>query len=558
MTGDANTDNIYIPIDFLLGNVDDIIVVYNTDNELLAASESLYTFFGIKEPLESKSRFIPIIEDSAWLDTDYEKQQFFSRPYEYPVMVEMMTRDGNQIINWERRPVYDDNNRLQYIVAVGKPKEERRESLKNLIYYDDLTGLLKRNYLFDVLEKKTMSAESPAAGVMIQLKQLENMARLLGEKTANKLVVSAARKLEELTPEGCTICRIAENRFFVFYPGYRTTAEVKNFAGEIVEALRELITDAIKEVSIQAAAGIAYYPKQVSSMSGLLYYANVALNHVNGNSKRGICEFVESFKEEAIDNYVLMKDLKRAIKDDEFIIHYQPIIDPETMSVEAVEALVRWNHPDYGMISPMKFIKLAEVTGVMNKIGICVMEKVKQQMEEWNAEGLSKHAVSINIAACQMTEPHFDRTVARIFKGIDISRIRFELTDCAALETTDVVLKNIENLRKLGIKIAIGDLGLEFAKLSQLDQFEFDVIKVDKFFVQQSESGKVSGLVMEMLKKLMVAMNTIYIKEGIETKEQLTAMKDLGFSLMQGYYFSKPVDAEEITKMIRDGIKSER
>ena len=545
---------VHIPVDFLLENVEDIVVVYNTENEMLAASDSLYSFFGIKKPLKPKTRFIPVIEDSAWLDTDYEKHQFFSRPYEYPVMVEMMTKDGNQVINWTRRPVFDDGGGLKYIVAVGKPKEERHESLKNLIYYDDLTGLLKRNYLFDIIEKKALSSGCPAAGMMIQLKHLDNLSRLLGEQTANKLVREAAHKLEDLAPEGSIACRIADDRFFILQSNYKTATAVKKLAGYIYEAFQELIREKVREIPLRTCIGIAYYPDQVTTMAGLLYYANVALNHVSRKNRRGFCEFTDTFKEEAIDNYVLMKDLKRAVKEDEFIIHYQPIIDPETMVVEAVEALVRWNHPDYGLISPLKFIKLAEATGIMNKIGVCVMEKVRDQMIKWNEQGLKHHAVSINIASCQMTERRFDRTVANIFKGIDLSRLRFELTDCASLEASDVVLNNIEKLRKLGIKIAIGDLGLEYTKLSLLDKFNFDVIKIDKFFVEQSENGKVSGLVMDMLKKMMVAMNTIYIKEGIETKEQLYAMKNLGFSLMQGYYFSKPVDSEEITKMIRDGI----
>jgi|GEM_PF-4141078 len=554
MTGDNDTRIINIPIDFLFNYAEDIIAVYDTRNTLLMASDSFYAFFGIERAAEPRDIFIPVVDGSAWLDVDYEKQQFFSRPYDQPVTIEMMTRQGNHVIEWSRKPVFDHEGALDYIVAIGKPKEEQKESLKNLIYYDDLTGLYKRNYLIDVVEKKVMSSEVPSSGIVIQICGLESVTRILGEKISNRLVDDSARKIEGLAPEESTICRISEDKFFIFYPNYKAVNAVRKLACDISSAINEILKSVVKDVPGQASIGIAYYPSQVTTMTGLLYYANVALNHASENKTCSYCEFREAFKEEAIDNYVLMKDLKRAVNDDEFIIHYQPIIDPETMAVEAVEALVRWNHPDYGLISPSKFIKLAEATGMLSKVGICVMEKVKTQMENWTAVGLNHHAVSINMASCQMAEKRLDKTVARIFKGVDCNRVRFELTDCASLDASEVVKKNIDNLRKMGIKIAIGDLGLEYSKLSLLDKLDFDVIKIDKFFVQQNESGKVTGLVMEMLKKMMVAMNTIYIKEGIETKEQLSAMQNLGFSLMQGYYFSKPVDAGEITRMIENGV----
>ncbi len=547
---------LHLPIEFLLESVDDIIIAYNPDNVLMAASDSFYTFFGIPKQSEAVRRFLPVLEDNAWVDTDVIKHQLFSKPYNKAITLEMLTKSGMRLIKWLRYPVFDDKGELAYFAAVGKPQEEKHESLKTLIYYDDLTGLFKRTYLFENVEKQYFIKGGHAAGIAVGFRHLEEMAHLFGEKTVNRLIVGAARELEKQVPEDCVLSRSSENRLFVFFPNYTNKSAVKKLAGSIIEALDQMIGQILKDVPVRAKAGIAYYPDDVVSMAELLYYCNVALNHVDEKNKKGFCEYNTDYKEEAIDNYALMKDLERAIENDEFVLHYQPIINPETMEVEAVEALLRWNHPNYGMISPLKFIRLAEASGTMNRVGNRVMEKVDRQMTEWNKMGLNRHSVSINIASCQLEQRRFDKTVARIFGDIDLSRLRFEVSDCASLGKSETVRQNIERLRNLGVKIAIGDLGLEYSTLSMLDKFDFDVIKIQDFFVEQNENGKVSALVMDMLKKMMAAMNTIYIKEGIETKEQLSAMKELGFTLMQGYYFSKPVDADHITRMIKKGIKS--
>ena len=551
-----NDQTLNFPIAFLLESVDDILIAYNLDNMLLAASDSFYRFFGIPKQDETPRRFLPVLEDNAWVDATEIKHLLFSKPYHKQVTVEMLTKSGMKIVTWHRHPVFDEHGAFLYLTAVGKPHEESHENLKNLIYYDDLTGLFKRTYLFEKVEKKYLVKGIKAAGIAIGFRQLDEMELLFGEKTVNRLRVSAAREVEGQIPEGCVLVRCAESQMFVFYPNFVDKEAVHKLAESIVDALDVMFSRMMADVQVKANAGIAYYPDDVISMSELLYYSNVALRHAGDLNKRGFCEYNTQYKEEVIDNYALMKDLERAIEKDEFVLHYQPIINPETMEVDAVEALLRWDHPQYGMISPLKFIRLAEASGTMVRVGNLVMEKVNKQMTEWSEMGLNRHGVSINVASCQLTQRRFDKTVAKIFGNIDLSRLRFELSDAASLGESDVVRQNIERLRNLGIKIAIGDLGLEYSTLSMLDRFEFDVIKIDDFFVEQNKEGKISQMVLDMLKRMMAAMNTIYIKEGIETKEQLAAMKELGFTLMQGYYFSKPVDSGQITKMIKKGVNA--
>ncbi|WP_211326587.1 bifunctional diguanylate cyclase/phosphodiesterase [Paenibacillus flagellatus] len=446
-----------------------------------------------------------------------------------------------------------------YCLARDMTESKRAERrMHHLAYHDELTGLPNRRSFMDAVDERLaagIDGSGQFALFSVNLDRFKSFSHMVGHTVGDKLLRSFAERFRESagrSGDGAIPARMGGDEFacLVFL---HTEEEAARVAAELIRLDRPFVIDG-REYHLAASVGYALYPLHGADGESLLKKAQTALDHAK---KRGGSQtrVYDATMEDALERKLEIEEgLRKAIERGELLVYYQPQVELKSGALIGAEALVRWKHPDKGLVPPGQFIPVAEETGLIKPIGEWVLREACRQAKAWQDAGHPPITVSVNLSNRQFEEQHLAQTVGDVLAecGLDPSYLELEITESMAMDVMRT-LPALENLKGLGIQISIDDFGTGYSSLSYLKRFPIDKIKIDRSFVQdiahpsESDTAIVSAIV-----AVAHHLKLKVIAEGVETAEQLEFLRQQRCDLLQGYYYSPPVPADRFEQLIRD------
>ncbi len=431
-------------------------------------------------------------------------------------------------------------------------KVDRR--IRILANFDPVTGLPNRNLLHDRVSQAISFArryDKIAALLFIDLDDFKVVNDSLGHNVGDKLLRELGNRLTACVREMDSVARLGGDEFVILLTGMTHRDGVVFIAEKILEALSRPFLLEGHEIFISSSIGIATFPKDGEDEATLLKHADSAMYHAKERGKGHYQFYAAEMNELALERLSLVNDLHRALERNEFELHYQPQVNLKTGKITGVEALVRWRHPHKGMISPSKFISVAEETRLILPLGEWVLNKACEQVVQWHKAGYDI-TVAVNISALQVEEHRLLELVDDALRqtGIDPKYLELELTENVLIERSDAVHRIFQQLRGKGVRMAIDDFGTGYSSLSYLSKLPIDKLKIDRSFVRDIANDANDRSIIEAIISMSHSLHLKAIAEGVETPEQEDFLRRLNCDEMQGFLFSRPLPAEEISAML--------
>jgi diguanylate cyclase (GGDEF)-like protein len=399
--------------------------------------------------------------------------------------------------------------------------------------------------------------EGSLAVLFVDLDNFKIINDSLGHTAGDRLLVEVARRLENCLRSEDTVARFGGDEFVILLEQVGED-EATLLAERITEQMRAPFTLEVKEVFVGVTLGITVSHTGQDSVEDLIRHADTAMYWAKSNTLRNYEVFEEIMSTEAINRLEIGNELPRAIERGEFALHYQPIVDLASCSVISMEALLRWEHPERGLLSPTEFIPLAEQSGLVNTIGQWVLEEACNQrcsMRDPNPH-IQPQRVSVNLSPQQLKDPRLAQSIIRILEeiGMEPDCLELEITESAVVEDEGLVPAVLYEIKDLGVRLAIDDFGTGYSSLAHLKLLPVDTLKIDRSFINNIARDQKDELIVSATASIAQSMGIEVVAEGIETTEQFERLRELGCELGQGYLFSKPVTAEEISQFIESRL----
>lgn len=436
-------------------------------------------------------------------------------------------------------------------------REFAKEQIYRLANFDDLTKLPNRTLCYDRLHVALAHAKRNGEKLSILFFDLDRFKTIndsLGYHIGDIVLQGVAERLKLCIREEDTLCRFGADEFVIIMTDIEKTSNITKIVSRMASTLSmPFMIDGV-ELRITASIGIAFYPDNGHTPDMLIRHAELAMYHAKDNGRNNYQFFTESLNDSVTERLSLENNLRLAIERNEFVLYYQPQINIRTNELIGVEALIRWNHPQKGLLSPGTFISVAEETGLIIPIGEWVLHEVCRQNLNWINFGLPAIQIAVNISAVQFQEKQFFFTLQEIIKShnIDPSYLELELTEGIIMKDANTVIKELHFLKDLGVKLSIDDFGTGYSNLQYLSQFPIDKLKIDQSFIKAMNVNSSSLAIVETIISLTEKLKIKVIAEGIETKEELEKIRKCGCEEIQGYYFSKPLPAHKFIEWYFD------
>jgi diguanylate cyclase (GGDEF)-like protein/PAS domain S-box-containing protein len=454
-------------------------------------------------------------------------------------------------------PAEDERLFIAVVRDVTDRKAVERE-LTRLAFHDPLSNLPNRALFMDRLQHGLERASRQGRPIAVMFLDLDNFKVVndsLGHKAGDQLLVSVAERLVGCLRSVDTAARLGGDEFTVLLEDLATPDDALVVADRIAKHLNEAFQLDGREVFVTASIGIALSDGHDNGQNAesLLRTADLAMYQAKTNGKARYAVFDPAMNERAWKRLETETDLRYALERQEFVLHYQPIVDMATGHIEEVEALVRWQHPERGLIPPAEFIPLAEETGLIVPLGRWVLEQACSQLRTWGVDDL---VVSVNLAARQFQDPRLVEDVGRILAetGLAPSQLKLEITESAAMLDAVATEATLRQLKTLGVSLAIDDFGTGYSALSYLKRFSVDTLKVDRSFVNGIGEDADDTAIVSAIIALAHTMGLEVTAEGVETADQQARLQRLGCNRGQGYYFARPRDRAELTELLITGV----
>lgn len=430
--------------------------------------------------------------------------------------------------------------------------EAAEKQLEFLAHHDQLTRLPNRLLLRDRFEQAAAQADRAHSGVAVLFLDLDNFKEVndtLGHNYGDQLLVSVVERLRGCLRDADTISRQGGDEFVILLSNLRDLAVISGVAQQIIEAFSNPFEIDNYSVNATFSIGVSLYPDDGKEFDTLLSNADTALYQAKDSGRDTYRFFSEKMNIDAQEQLHLQGQLRNAVKNQEFILHYQPQMDIASGRLIGAEALVRWQHPEIGMIPPGKFIPLAERSGLVIPMGDWVLNEACRQAQVWRESG---HALvmAVNLSALQFKRGNLLDTVSHALKrsGLPAELLELELTESILLQDIDVAIKTLRNLKDMGVKLSIDDFGTGYSSLSYLKRLAVNKLKIDQSFVRDLAEDNDSAAIIRAIIQLGHTLQLTVIAEGVETDAQLSFLRNYGCDEAQGYFFSRPVAAIEFEK----------
>ncbi|MHB8248280.1 MAG: putative bifunctional diguanylate cyclase/phosphodiesterase [Acidithiobacillus sp.] len=440
--------------------------------------------------------------------------------------------------------------------------EKAKVRMAHLAQHDALTDLPNRILLNDRLGQAIALARRQGKQLAVMFLDLDRFKHIndsLGHAVGDQLLQSVAKRLTAGVRSSDTVCRQGGDEFVILLADVEHAEDAALSAQKLLAALTVPHRIDQREIHVTVSIGISIYPQDGQDADTLIKSADTAMYHAKEGGRNNYQFFEPDMNVQAVERHSIEGGLRRALERQEFMLHYQPKIDLETGTISGVEALVRWQHPQRGLILPEQFVWIAEDCGLIVPIGAWVLREACQQAQAWQDAGLPPIPVAVNISAVQFRHKDFLESLAVILKdtGLAPHYLELELTESVLMHDADFTTSILKALKAMGMRLAIDDFGTGYSSLSYLTRFPIDTLKIDQSFLRDithatadSDDAAIVAAVVSMGKSLHQRV----IAEGVETREQLAFLQAQDCGEGQGFYFSRPVTAEELAELLRTGV----
>lgn len=447
---------------------------------------------------------------------------------------------------------------IQQLEVSSTALRESHEKLHHTVYHDELTGLPNRNNFIDeinnLLERRVTTKEEFAV-IFLDLNRFKTINDSLGYSVGDEMIKTVAQRLGSSGVEGCKVGRFGGDEFAVIMTGIRSPGDAIALANWINSQVAQPYDLLGRHVFTTASVGIAISDDRYAGAEELLRDADIAMYNAKETGKNCVV-FDQIMHARAVSLLELETDLRLAVEKKEFELYYQPIVSLVDASLLGFEALIRWNHPSRGLVTPGEFIDTAESTGLMIPMTLQVLRTACDQLTRWKRARLAPRSLimSVNLSASHLSEPNVVEQLNEIINetGIDPSCLKLEITENAVMGNAEAVIEVLKKIQRLGVQLSIDDFGTGYSNLSYLHRFPIDTLKVDRSFVSSMDEGSENGEIVRTVIALAKALRLSVIAEGIESIHQFHQLRILGCEFGQGYLFSRPLPEAEATRLLED------
>ncbi len=475
-------------------------------------------------------------------------------------------RDGTAYPQWlSMSAVADREGHVTNYAGIFSDISERKaqeERISYLAHHDTLTGLPNRSMLMERLRVALLHAEREGhmvAVLFIDLDRFKIINDTLGHSVGDGLLQTVAERLKRAVRASDTVSRLGGDEFIVMLYKIRAVQDAERVAEHILGMLAPTARVEGHELAITPSIGIAVYPDNGIDADELIRNADVAMYHAKSQGRNNYQLFEPSLSETAVESLSLEHALRCAADRDEFTLYYQPQIEVATRKLVGVEALIRWNSEEFGMVPPGKFIRIAEECGLILQMGDWVLRESCRQRAEWNAAGIGSFPIAVNVSALQFRQPEFVRRVEEAMQlyGITAQQIELELTESIVMHESGVTAAALEKLKDMGISLAIDDFGTGYSSLGYLKHLPIQKLKVDGSFIRGIETDKADRAIVEAIVSLGRALNLTLVAEGVEQRSTIALLGKLGCHVAQGYFYCRPLPPGRLHRLVQSEFSGE-
>ena len=436
-------------------------------------------------------------------------------------------------------------------------RKEAEDVINFQAYHDLLTHLPNRALLKDRLSLGISHAERnkrKLAVMFLDLDRFKLVNDTLGHTMGDRLLKAVANRLQSCLRSGDTLSRFGGDEFTLLLPEVRTRDDVVVIASKILDRLTAPFVIDGHELFVGASIGVAMYPEAGDSVEALIQNADIAMYHVKGRGKNGYQFFSDEMNQRFSTRLSMERELRNALTREELQVHYQPQVNLETGRISGVEALVRWRHPEQGLIQPADFLSVAEETGLITQLDEYVQKRAFSDVAGWRRDGFGDIMLSVNLTAGQLEHDAFvERFMANLkASGLNPQNLKVEITESMLMRDMDLIVPRLRKLREQGISIAIDDFGTGYSSLSYLQQFPVNGLKIDRNFVSDIRADQTDASIINAIVAMARGLNLGLVAEGVENRTQLRYLRSRGCTEVQGFIFSGAVPAGEVLPLLRE------
>jgi diguanylate cyclase (GGDEF)-like protein/PAS domain S-box-containing protein len=478
-----------------------------------------------------------------------------------------LDKSGNKVwIGVSGEPVFDASGVFKGYRGVGKDitgRKQGEEQIHYLANHDSLTSLPNRAMFSEVLNLGLENARRynhTFAVLFIDLDRFKIINDTLGHEAGDKLLQEMGRRLTQTVRSSDFVARLGGDEFVVLVQEVSDPKQVEAVARKILSALIKPIFIREQECRVTASIGVCMFPTDAQDEQSLMKNADIAMYRAKDEGKNTYQFYSEEMNLHSFERMALETSLRRGLERNEFFLHYQAKLDLRKGRITGVEALVRWQHPDLGMIPPAQFIPLAEETGLIVPIGNWVLNTACMQNVAWQREGLPPLCMAVNLSARQFIDENLVVDIAAALKksGMRADLLELELTESMVMQHAERAGKVLAAIKQLGVRVAIDDFGVGYSSLANLKRFPIDTLKVDRSFIRDLPLDTEDKAITQAIIAMGKSLNLTVVAEGVETLEQETFLRDHGCDETQGFYFSRPIASDQFADLLRRNVVSQR
>jgi diguanylate cyclase (GGDEF)-like protein/PAS domain S-box-containing protein len=545
----------------LVENQSDLVVKTDPADRILFVSPSFCDLFGQTEQELIGRHFLPIIQSDNLEETFKCRQQLYRAPHRCYFEQCANTRYGKRWFGWSEKAVLDDQSNVVAVVGMGRDITDRKGAefeFHQLAYYDILTSLPNRSLLNDRLSQALAQAGRDGrfvAVLFLDLDRFKSVNDTLGHAAGDQLLMIIAGRLLDCMRESDTVARLGGDEFVVVLNAIEHEDDIVTVAEKILSVLSEPVQLEKQEIFPTASIGISLFPNDGNDVNGLLKNADMAMYQAKDQGRNNYQFYSQEMNVKALEHLMLETSLRRALERDEFFLVYQPQMNLQSGQLVGVEVLLRWNHPDLGVLMPSRFISMAEETGLILSIGEWVLRTACRQNRIWLDEGLGPLRIAVNLSGRQFKQKGLIATVAEVLEesGLPPDALELELTESIIMEKAEETISILLKLKEMGINLAVDDFGTGYSSLSYLKHFPIDRVKIDRSFVRDISTNSDDAAIVEAIIFMAHSLNLQVTAEGVEEHVQLMYLAERKCDEIQGYLLSQSLPVDEFTRFLRGG-----
>jgi diguanylate cyclase (GGDEF)-like protein len=456
-------------------------------------------------------------------------------------------------------PVFNEAGQFQGYRGIGRDITQQKvaeEKVSRLARFDTLTGLFNRSTFFDCFDHALAVAgrdNHQLAVLFIDLDRFKDVNDTLGHLVGDEVLKEMAQRLQKAVRSADTLARIGGDEFVLLAENTASIKSVADLAQRVVDTLAEPLIVRGEECRLGASVGIAMYPDDGEDAPTLLRNADVAMYRAKGSGRNGFAFFSEALDQPQKERMLLGASLHRALEMNQLLLLYQPKVSVATGGMVGVEALIRWQHPERGLVPPGAFIPLAEESGLILPFGRWVLRTACSQAMAWQALGLPPFSVAVNLSARQFSDPQLAADIREVLNetGLDPRLLELEITESMMVDQHERALETLRLVKAMGVQVSIDDFGTGYSSLARLQKFPIDALKIDRSFIGDIAGDPDDAAITTAIIAMAHSLRLRVIAEGVETREQAQFLRERGCDEMQGYFFSRPVLPAEIVTFAR-------